>query len=218
VTAANSNSQEVLREEILADARRQAGETVRRGKADAEAILTKAKADAEKERQDKVAFGKAEAQRLYDLVLARLPVDVGRMRSARIEALLGSVHDDAQGRLAGRQGFDYREVVVALAAEAIGLMEGNRFVLQLSQADRGALGDGWLQDVQSRVNRPGLELALSAEPAKIQGGVLVRDADNRLYFDNSLQGRLDRLWPAARLEIAVRTRLIQAGGAGEEKK
>jgi vacuolar-type H+-ATPase subunit E/Vma4 len=208
----------VLRDEILADARRQADEILRRGKADADAILVKARADAEKERQDKVAFATSEARRLHELGLARLPVDISRLRSARMESLLTAIRDDVTNRLASRQGFDYREAVITLAAEAMKAMDSTRFVLQLSEEDRRTLGDGWLEEVRRRADRPNLELTLAAEPAKTQGGLVVRDADGRQFFDNSLQGRLARLWPAARREIAVRSNLIQAAGSGEEKK
>jgi vacuolar-type H+-ATPase subunit E/Vma4 len=217
VTAADSKSQEVLREEILAEARRQADQIQRRGRADAEALLVKAKADAEKEHQDRVAHAQAAAVTLRELAVGRLPVDVSRMRSARIEALLESVRGEVGRRLAAREGFDYRESLVLLAAQAVAQMNGNRFVFHLSAEDRRLLGDGWLEDVRRRAGRPDLELSIAEEPARIQAGLIVRDADGRQLFDNSLQARLDRLWPAARREIAVRSGLIQVAGAGEEK-
>jgi V/A-type H+/Na+-transporting ATPase subunit E len=217
VTAGNGSSQEVLREEILAEARRQADMILRRGKAEAEAIVTKAKADAEKEYTDKVAYAKGDASCRQELVLARLPVDITRMRSARIESLLQGVYDDARRRIAAREGFDYREALITLAAEAIGRMIGTRFVLQVSDADRQALGDGWLDDLRRRVNREGLEVTFTAAPAKMTGGVIIRDADGRQFWDDSLLARLDRLWPAARRDVAVRTGLIQGAGVREEK-
>ncbi len=58
---------------------------------------------------------------------------------------------------------------------------------------------------------------MAAEPAKIAAGVVVRDADGRQLWDDDLLARLDRLWPAARREVAVRCGLIQGSEAREEK-
>jgi vacuolar-type H+-ATPase subunit E/Vma4 len=216
VTAANARSEEVLRGEILAGAKAKADETLARAKADADTLLVKARSDAEKEHREKLAAAKAQAATLTEQIMGRLPVDVGRMKSARIESLLVAVRDEVARRLAAREGFDYREAVITLAAEAVSRMDGSRFILSVSEADRGALCDGWLQDVRGRAGRE-VELVLAPEPAKIAGGVIVRDADGRQLCDESLAARLERLWPAARREIAVQSGLIQGGGAREEK-
>jgi V/A-type H+-transporting ATPase subunit E len=208
VTATNANSQQVLRDEILGDGRRQGERIVHHARQDAEALVAKAKADAEKERRDILDAAKAEAQRRRELILATVPVHTGRMRSARVETVLAVVHDEAKRRLLAREGFDYRETVIRLAAEAISQMAGDRFVVAVSQADRQALGDSWLDEVRRRVGRPNLDVSIAADPAKVDGGVFVRDADGRQVWDDDLLARLERIWPAARREIATRTSLV----------
>jgi vacuolar-type H+-ATPase subunit E/Vma4 len=238
VTAAHSDSQQVLREEILAEARRQSERILKHGRDDAEETVAKARAAAAKEHQDLLQAAKAEAVRRRELALATVPVEAGRRRAARIEEILQSIREETRRRLLARVGFDYREVLTALAAEAIGRMDGHRFVLELASADRQAFGDAWVQEVGRRVaamritsakaaglmaaaagpesERAGLEVRLAAEPADIQGGVRIRDVEGRQVWDNSLDARLERLWSAMRRQIAVETSLVGGGKASEE--
>ena len=225
MTAAHGDSQQVLREEILAEARRQSERILKHGRDDAEETVAKARAAAAKEHQDLLQTAKAEAVRRRELALAHVPVEAGRRRAARIEEILQSIREEARRRLLARVGFDYREVLTALAAEAIGKMDGHRFVLELASADRQAFGDAWVQEVGRRAaagrpesERAGLEVRLAAEPVDIQGGVRIRDVEGRQVWDNSLDARLERLWPSLRRQIAVETSLVGSDKAEAEKE
>ena len=218
-----SNPEQVLQEEILADARRQAQGAVDRARQEAEALLTKARLEAENDRRVQSQAAQVEAKRRRDLALAAIPVVVGRRRAECIESALNQIRDEAARRLAAREGFDYRQAVIRLAAEALALMEGNRFVLEVSDADNQALGQGWLEEVRRQSGRSGLELSTASANTKNQVedstgrvGVLVRDAEGRQVVDNTLLARLERLWPALRRELAVATRLVL--GAEPQKK
>jgi len=222
VTAAKGDPQEVLRAEILAEAKRQSERLLKHGQSDAGETVAKAEAAAAKQHQDQVQAAKAEAARRRELALATVPVEAGRRQAARVEEILQSIREEARHRLLAREGFDYREVLTALAADAIGKMEGDRFVLELSSADRQAFGDEWVQEVRRRAaagrpesRRAGLEVRLAAEPADIKAGVRVRDAEGRQMWDNSLESRLERLWPAMRRQIAVETALVGSGKASD---
>ena len=211
-----SNPEQVLQEEILADARRQAREAVDRARQEAEALVTKARLEAENDRRVQSQAAQVEAKRRRDLALATIPVVVGRRRAECIESALNQIRDEAARRLAAREGFDYRQAVIRPAAEALALMEGNRFVLEVSDADNQALGQGWLEEVRRQSGRSGLELSTVSANTKNQVGVLVRDAEGRQVVDNTLLARLERLWPALRRELAVATRLVS--GAEPQKK
>ena len=215
MTATNANPQEVLRGEILADAKRQGERTLLRAQQEAEAILAEAKAEAEKDQRARLDAARAEAQRRRDLILGAVPVEVGRMRSARIEAALERVREETARRLAAREGLDYRGALVSLAADAIASMDSSKFVIALSAADRQTLGDGWLEDVRRRAGRD-VELAVAPEPANIQAGLRVSDGDGRRTCDQSFAARLARLWPQVRPAIAVAAALIPGGGPSKE--
>lgn len=83
-------------------------------------------------------------------------------------------------------------------------MAGKRFVLELAERDLGDLGDTLAGEVRRRSDRDELEISVAPKPAKIEGGVVVRDVEGRQVWDDSLAARLERLWPAARRAVASR--------------
>lgn len=192
----------VLRDEILADAQRQAKRVARKAEQDAQTMLDKATADSEKERQEKLASARARADHHRDMTLATVPVEIGRMRSARVEQELLQLRDRVSQKLNHNAGEDYHQVLVNLAAEPLARMEGQTFILELSARDL-AEQDGTLPGAASqRAGRAELSVTVSPEPANIAGGVIVRDPEGRQVWDNSLKARLDRMWPLLRSQIA----------------
>ncbi|HUX00104.1 MAG TPA: V-type ATP synthase subunit E family protein [Phycisphaerae bacterium] len=198
------NPQNVLRDEILADARRQAERAVRRAERDAQESLAQARKQADADRAGRLDAARRETERRRNLLLASVPVEEARMRADRLEETLRSVHDEARRRLADRAGDEYHRTLVRLAAEAVAQMAGERFVLALGAEDLKAFGKGLADEVRRAVGRDGLEVSVADEPAKVEAGVLVRDAEGRQVWDSSLAARLERLWPALRLVVGAR--------------
>jgi vacuolar-type H+-ATPase subunit E/Vma4 len=209
----DQNSTEVLREEIIADARREGEEIVSCARRDAEVFLTGAVAEADRVRQERLDHARAEAARQSALILATVPVETGRLRAARVEALLESVYEDACQRLLAREGFEYRETVIGLASHAISQMAGVGFVVKLSEADRTILGDVLAGEIAHRVGRP-VSITISHEPGITGGGVVIEDAEARQVWDNRLMKRLERLWPELRQQIAVEASFVPKTGSG----
>lgn len=213
----NPNAPEVLSEEILAAAKREGDEILRRAQREADALLAAAMAEADKIHLDKLASACAEAGRRSELMLATVPVEAGRLRSARIEAILENIREEAGRQLLARN-YDAHETVVTLATEAIRCMPGTDFVLKISAADHAAFGGRLAGEITQRTGRSPLNLTISADPAVTGGGVIVQDADGIRVWDNRLLSRLERLWPELRRQISIRTSLVgknePTGGAG----
>lgn len=186
--------------EIRADARREVEKIVREARQEAEAMLAKATAAAAQDRQARLDAARAEAKRQSELLLATVPVEVSRRRSACREALLQSIHDDAGRQLRARAGFDYRQALGALVMEAVSRMAGNEFVVKVAPAD-----------VVELAAKP--RLSVMADP-DITEGVVVADVEGRQVWDNRLTVRLDRLWPELRRQIAIQTGLIVERSGG----
>jgi len=203
VIDADAAPQDILCDEILADARRQSERALQRARAEAKAILAKAAADVEQERQSKLATAKAEAQRRRNRILATVPVEIARLRAERSERELRSVYSDALAQLHDREGFDIHETYAGLIVRALQAMPGDRFVLEIAEADLRLLGDDLLVLIRERLNRPEIEVAI--ESAVDDGTLIIRDPDGRRIWDNSPTARLQRMWPALRSEIALRT-------------
>jgi len=207
VTATNAGPQQALRQEIIADAKLHAERVLGHARQEARNLREKSRQEIEKDTRERLEAARRDAENRRELLLASVILEASRRREARTEAVLQGVLDEARRRILAREGFDYREAVVRFAAEAIGRMEGASFVLQLSDADRQAIGAGLAEEVCRRVGREGLQVAVDGAGAKIDGGVIVRDAEGRQVWDNSLLARLGRFWPILRREIGDRTSL-----------
>ena len=209
----DQNSTEVLREEILAAARREGEEIVSRARQDAEVFLTSAVGEADRIRQERLDQARAEAARQSELILATVAVETGRLRAARVEALLESVYEESCQRLVAREGFEYLETVIGLASHAISQMAGDGFVVKLSEADQTILGDGLAEEIAHRVGRP-VSITISYEPGITESGVIVEDTEARQVWDNRLVKRLERLWPELRRQVAVEATFVPKTGSG----
>lgn len=209
----DQNSTEVLREEILAAAQREGEEIVSRARQDAEVFLTSAVGEADRIRQERLDQARAEAARQSELILATVTVETGRLRAARVEALLESVYEEACQRLVAREGFEYLETVIGLASHAISQMAGDGFVVKLSEADQTILGDGLAEEIAHRVGRP-VSITISYEPGITESGVIVEDTEARQVWDNRLVKRLERLWPELRRQVAVEATFVPKTGSG----
>jgi len=205
----NQNNTEILREEILLDARKEGEEIVLRARQDAEGFLSRAAAEADQARQELLDQARIEAARRSELILATVSVETGRLRGARVEALLDSVYKEACRRLMAGEGFDYRQTVIALASHAISQMAGATFVAKVSEEDHAILGDGLADEIAHSVGRP-VSIIISQEPGITGGGVVVEDAEARQVWDNRLAKRLERLWPELRRQIAVQANFVPA--------
>jgi len=202
MTITEQDSSEVLRQEILADARRESEEILDRARREAEGLLRQADAGAQEARLKRLDEARAEGARRRELTLAAVFVEIRRLRLARIEALLQSLRDEAARQLASRSGFDYRESVVALAAEAVRRMAGDAFTVRLAEKDRSLTGDVLAEEIAARAGRPGVSVTISYEAAVTADGPVVEDTAGSQACDMSYPARLGRLWPQMRRLIA----------------
>jgi vacuolar-type H+-ATPase subunit E/Vma4 len=209
VTTPSQNSGQALCEEILAEARRVGEQMLRSAQAEAKALLAKAAAEAEASRQQRLGLARTEAARRREQLLATVGLERRRLRLARVEALLGSIHEESRRRLLARKGFDHREMVIGLVVEAVTQMVGESFVVKLPAADGATLGQGLVEELVRRAGRPSpLSIRLSYEPAMSEGGVIIEDAEGRQVWDNRLLARLERLWPELRQQLALGASLV----------
>lgn len=203
----DQHSPDLLCAEIVAEAQRERDEILRRAQTEAAAILATAQAEVERIRRERLAHAQAEATRRKELILATVAVETGRLRSARVENLLAEIHAELRRRLL-EPNFPARELVLALASEAICGMPATHFVVKISAADQAAFGSGLESEITRRTGRLALHLVIAADGALTGGDVMIQDAAGLLFWDNRLLSRLDRLWPELRRQIAVQTSLV----------
>ena len=195
--------QDRLREEILADAKRQADRIVRRARQEAETIAEQAASEAKRFRDQTVEQARLTAARRADLQAAKLPVEQGRLRATHIEALLDAVRRDAAKALDPEHAPLSREALLGLIAAAAGGMAGDTLVLRLTPADRRSLTDNFLEPLRSHTGKHHLQLELGEPLAARDAGPILSDIEGRQLWDNRLSARLVRLWPLLRRALAA---------------
>lgn len=201
--------QEALCQEILAEARRECDEILLRARQEAERLMAESATGVQKERQEILNTAHEEATRRKELILSSVPVEAGRRRSARIEGLLQAIHDEALGEISSCNRAQYREIIIALAADAVSRMEGDSFVVKLAPDDKRSLGEDLAGEIIRRSNRSPLSIKVTEEQAiACGGGVIVEAAGGHQVWDNRFEARLERLWPELRQEIAIQTGLV----------
>lgn len=202
MTTPQQSPQEILCAEILTHARAEAEQILAAARSQAECILVQADLTAAVTRQVQLDAAYDESIRKRAMLLASVPVEVGRRRAARIEGLLQAIRDEVWRRLLAREGYDARASTVALAVDAMRGMSGDVFTVHLAPADRQAWGDALADDLAQRMGHS-LTLTFASDPESTDGGVQVWNDRGSDLWDNRLGARLERLWPELRRQIAT---------------
>lgn len=196
-------NEKLLSDEILKDAQTKAERIRKRAQRDARKVLDDAAKEAEAAAQKILGVARRKADRAVQSILATVDQEARRDLLAAQEAEMAKVFEAARARLADRTAYDYPAAAAGLAAEAIRAIGAGRVVLELGEADRSIATEAWLADVRRRAGRD-VAMEVASEAAPIDGGVRVRSADGRLFYDNSFEGRLRRLRPELRRELAAK--------------
>ena len=191
-----------LEEEILADARRKADKIVERARRETEKILAQAEKSAEEEAAKIIAHFKERADKQRSIILATVDIEIKKRRLAREDRKVRSIIDEAKKRLFDKQSYDYKRALVNLATDAIRKMQGNDFVICLGKSDGNVAHDSLLSAIKSGVEDRAINLKFDSSPLLITGGILVKSADGRQYYDNSFDARLKRLQDYLRKFVA----------------
>jgi len=185
-------------------ARKLAEEHLANGQLERERILAKTRQRLDIEKEREILAAKTHAEHAYrqrvqaaelDLrtALDRVRQELSDAALARLPAHLSAFADDDARYLPLLQHY-LRE-----AAQAI---ERDELVARFNARDLQRLRQGWAQYAHDAA--PGKKLALSPEPLDCIGGVLVASRDGDIRFDDTFEGRMERLEEALRGAIAER--------------
>ena len=198
---------DLLREEILADARRQAERALRKARADAAAMAESARRSVAAKHDAAVAEAHREAEHRVAVVNARVPLETARYRAGRIEGILDAVRRKAVGILAERGDSDELEAKLSrmwprircLAAEALGFVAGTPSSAATGAEEAAAGAAASSGPVVTKVSGPivtasGMGAAQMFEVVKVgrrllTGEVVRLDGDNaviQVYEDTTL--------------------------------
>ena len=199
-----SGNPEMLCAEILAAARRTADQILAMARDEAADMEKNAATAADAMRRNMREQSSQDVARRNETLLAAVPAETGRMRSARVESLIESIRDEVRRRMHERWSSAGHAIAVTLAAQAIRQMGGVSFRIRLASDDIRRMGEGLAAEIVNRIDREAPDIALIADPTLSGGGLIVEDADGGRIWDNMLDSRLERLWPELRRCIALR--------------
>ena len=199
MTTSGKNPEDILRREILADARRQAERLLQKAHKDAEDLVAAAAKNVAAERETLMGEAADAAAKRADLILTKVPVEVARIHATRTEAVLNSVRDAVQTRLTTESLTPSR--LLSLVTDAVRLVDAD-CVISLSKSDRLLLDqiDGWTKTVADDCGHA-VDVADDPLPEGSMGPQVASRDGSRLC-DNRLSARLDRMWPALRCAVA----------------
>lgn len=181
-------------EAALADrARKLADEHLVNGRQERELILAETWQRLHLEQEREVLVAKARAERVYQQRVQAAELDLraelDRLRRELVNATLAGL----PSRLAALAEDDlyYLPLLQNYLREAAQAIERDELVAQFNARDLQRLQGDW--EKYAREAAPGKHLILSPEPVDSIGGVLVSSADRNIRFDNTFEGRLERL-------------------------
>lgn len=181
-------------EAALADrARKLADEHLVNGRQERELILVETRQRLHIEEEREVLAAKIRAERAYQqrVQAAELGLRAGldRLRRELADAALAGL----PARLAALAADDasYLPLLRNFLREAAQAIERDDLVAQFNARDLQRLQQDW--EKYANEAAPGKRLILSPEPVDNIGGVLVSSADGNIRFDNTFEGRMERL-------------------------
>ncbi len=188
---------------ILEEARQDAENILDLARREAERILAGAREELERAYQAESPKAATQvANTRYKQIIAAVELEARKQGLLTRERLIAEVWQQVADRLRGvRNEAPYPDLLKRLAREGISALDGNQFEIIVAPEDRQLITLEFLQELSEQT---ATTLSLSEESEPEMTGVIVRRADKRVRYDNSLQGILQRQENVVRLEIAQR--------------
>jgi vacuolar-type H+-ATPase subunit E/Vma4 len=199
------DKQNLLAEEILADATRKAERTVKRANAEADRIRRAALDDVRQQAETIENAGAEQARRTLEQATNGLPLELRIYELKARDRYVQEVFDRVLADFAEADGDARREAITRLAVEAVAAVGGSEVHVQLEPADAAWADAAWLNEVSRRVAAAGgtaTAVKMAAPSRSARGGVIAASPDGRVRMNNTLAARLERNRDALRSEAA----------------
>ena len=198
-------ARKALAEEILEDAKRKAERTIKRAQREKERILTESRAEAEKISQTLTGEARQEADRSKRIILAGVGIEKSRLELQAKDKAIESIIEEAIQGFASKTSYEYSAVLVRFACQAASAMETESIILDFAESDQALINDHLVEKMESEIKEKTgkyVTVKLGRFLKDISGGLVARSADGNLIFDNSFEGRFNRLKNLLRRKVA----------------
>jgi V/A-type H+-transporting ATPase subunit E len=174
-------------------ARKLSEEHLVNGRQARELMLVETRQRLQLEEEREVLAARARAERVYQqrVQAAELDLRAGldRSRWDLINAALPKLNQMLSALAADEAR--YLPLLRNYLSECAQAIERDELVAQLNQQDLQRLQKDWTRYAAEAA--PGKTLTLSTDPLNCEGGVLVTSADGNIRFDNTFEGRMERM-------------------------
>lgn len=187
-------------------ARKLSEEHLINGRQTRELMLAEARQRLQIEEERSVLAATAHAERIYQQRVQAAELDLrgtlDRMRWELTNATFLKLFESLSALAADEAR--YLPLLRNYLCECAQAIERDELVAQFNARDLQRLQQGWAQ--YAAESAPGKRLTLSPDPLNSIGGVLVISADHDIRFDNTFEGRMERL--AETLQGVIAERLM----------
>ena len=156
------------------------------------------------EEERETAAAKAQGERVYQQRIQAVELHI----RARLDRLRWRLANDVLAKLRARLSAlaedesNYLSVIVSYLRECAQAIERDELVVHCNARDLQRLQRDWARLAESAA--PDKRLTLSQDVVNSSGGVVVVSADQNIRFDNTFEGRMERLADSLQGSIAER--------------
>ena len=156
------------------------------------------------EEEREILSAKAQGERIYQQRVQAVELDL----RAQLDRLLWQLTNATLMKLRARLSalaedeVRYLPLIVKFLREGAQAIERDELVACLNARDRRLLQNDWTRRAEEAA--PNKRLTLSPDTLNSIGGVLIVSADGNIRFDNSFEGRMERLAESLQGSIAER--------------
>jgi V/A-type H+/Na+-transporting ATPase subunit E len=200
MTMTGSENLSKMGEALLGEAQQEAAQIIERAEKDAVALKEATKREAQQIVQDAVAQEEAIGRREARRKLAAADLEGERLVYTAREEILQQCFDGLNKALRDVPNQpDYLGILENLVEEAADSLQQSEIVLGVRPADSHLVNSDWCQSLGARLE---VTVQVSAEPAHIDGGVVISSQNGRLRFDQSFEALVKRHEEALRSIMA----------------
>jgi V/A-type H+-transporting ATPase subunit E len=189
---------------LMERARKLSEEHLLNGRQARDLILLEARQRLRVEEERETAAAKAQGERVYRQRVQAVELDL----RARLDRLRWRLANDVLAKLRARLSAlaedepKYLSVIVTYLRECAQAIERDELVVHCNARDAQRLQGTWAQIAEDAA--PNKRLTLSQDHVNSIGGVVVVSADENIRFDNTFEGRIERLADSLQGSIAER--------------
>jgi len=196
---------------IETEAEREISETLRKAQEKADIITKAAQEKAKREAERVLSNGKRAASLEGQKIIAEARINVRRKRMDSQEEAIVASFSAAQKALeelaekGKRDNLNYKDIMLNLIISASEIVAGNKLELVFNKRDSKTFNKETLKEARESIKKTtGRDTSLSLTDDTIQciGGVVVRDLENQVEVDNTLETKLNQLKESLRVDVA----------------